>query len=501
MKRFVLPAILAVVSSGSAAVPEQGQLDANAALFTVMAAINAAGYSADLSSPNNSPLRNQVRSEILGKNLACLPALKEFFEAHHKHGMDSDTAELSQYISFALSVKGPPDFAFTQRDVDIPPDVVPLKNLSPLLAVFYRQADIEDLWRRAQPAIDQEIARLHDPASQAVLEVTTYLRHVPSGIDHTHFQIYVEPLAAPNQIQARSYGYQFTVVATPAPQPRAFDIRHEYLHYLLDPLSTLEQETLDRKKILAEEAQRAPALDASFKEDFLLLTTESLIKAIEARLDHKPDGIQQALRQGYILAPFFAEELPIYEKQEQPMKSFYADMVKAIDLMREVKRLDNVEFDRQAPVAAAVRSPAPPPAPPLTGAAQTLDEAERLYSAAIAARGGDAANLEQPKKLYLDVLRQTDKQSVHAAAYYGLARIAALQKDPDTAEQLFQKTLEMQPEPQVKAWALVYLGRLSLAAGDSEEAARSFQEALKVDGAPDAARKAASEALQNHPKQ
>jgi tetratricopeptide (TPR) repeat protein len=330
--------------------------------------------------------------------------------------------------------------------------------------------------------------------------VNAYLRHVASGIDRSHFQIYVEPLAAPNQVQARSYGYEFTVVATPAPQPRAFDIRHEYLHYLLDPLSTLQQEVLDRKKILAEEAHRAPALDESFKEDFLLLTTESLIKAIEARMDRRPEGIQQALRQGYILTPYFAEALPAYEKQEQPMKSYYPDMVMAIDLMKEEKRLADVEFDKQAAVSALVKSPAPPSPPPptpLTGAAKTLDDAERLWGA----RNEDATNLEKAKKLYLDILTQTAEPPLHAAAYYGLARIAALQKDPETAEQFFQKTLELQPEPQVKAWALVYLGRLSLAASDRDQAVQYFQESLKVDGASETARKAATEGLQVNPKQ
>ena len=483
-----------------AAPPEQGQLDGNPTLFAVMAAINAAGYSADLSSPNNSPLRDQVRAEILRKNPPSLPALKEFFENHRKRGAGADTAELSQYISYALSVKGPPDFVFTQRDVDIPPDVVPIKSLSPLLARFYREANIQDIWQRAQPAIDREIERLHDPVADAVLHVNAYLRHVASGIDRSHFQIYVEPLAAPNQVQARSYGYEFTVVATPAPQPRAFDIRHEYLHYLLDPLSTLQQEVLDRKKILAEEAHRAPALDESFKEDFLLLTTESLIKAIEARMDRRPEGIQQALRQGYILTPYFAEALPAYEKQEQPMKSYYPDMVMAIDLMKEEKRLADVEFDKQAAVSALVKSPAPPSPPPpmpLTGAAKTLDDAERLWGA----RNEDATNLEKAKKLYLDILTQTAEPPLHAAAYYGLARIAALQKDPETAEQFFQKTLELQPEPQVKAWALVYLGRLSLAASDRDQAVQYFQESLKVDGASETAREAATEGLQVNPKQ
>jgi tetratricopeptide (TPR) repeat protein len=483
-----------------AASPEQGQLDGNPTLFAVMAAINAAGYSADLSSSNNSPLRSQVRSEILRKNPPSLAELKQFFENHRKRGAGADTAELSQYISYALSVKGPPDFKFTQRDVDVPPDVVPLKSLSPLLAEFYREAGIQEMWERAQPAYDREIDRVHDPVADAVQRVNAYLRYVASGLDHSHFQIYVEPLAAPNQVQARSYGNEFTVVVTPAPEPRAFDIRHEYLHYLLDPLSTLQQEVLERKKILNEAAQRAPALDQPFKEDFLLLTTECLIKAIEARMDRRPERIEQDLRQGYILTPYFAEALTAYEKQETPMKDYYPDMVMAIDLLKEESRLANVEFDKQAAEPAVVKSAAPlatPPPAPLTGAARTLDEAERLWEA----RSQGEATVENAKKLYLEVLTQTGEPPQHAAAYYGLARIAALQKDPDTAEQFFKKTLELQPEAQMKAWALVYLGRLSLAANDRDQAVECFQEALKVEGASETARKAATEGLQTNPKQ
>jgi tetratricopeptide (TPR) repeat protein len=123
-----------------------------------------------------------------------------------------------------------------------------------------------------------------------------------------------------------------------------------------------------------------------------------------------------------------------------------------------------------------------PPPPPLTGAAKTLEEAEQTYT---------ARDLDTAKKLYLEVLQQTDSQPMHAAVYYGLARIAVLQQDPETAEKLFQKTLESQPEAQVQAWALVYLGRLSMAAGDREQAVKHFQEALKVEGASLPGRQAA----------
>src|SRR5947208_3349435 len=135
----------------AAATPETGQLDASPGLFTVMAALNAAGYSADLSSPNNHPLRAAIRAELAKRNIPSLPAIKDFFERHRKR---TDTIELSQYISFALASNGPPSFAFTQRDVEIPPDAAALRELGPLLAAFYKEANLEDLWKRSQPAIE-----------------------------------------------------------------------------------------------------------------------------------------------------------------------------------------------------------------------------------------------------------------------------------------------------------------------------------------------------------
>ncbi len=477
MYRFVLTLFLLLAVSTAAFPAETGQLDASPSLFTVMAAINAAGYSADLSSPTNHPLRGAIRAALAKRNIPSLAAIKDFFD---RHRMKNDTLELSQYISFALSCSGPPTFAFTQRDVEIPPDVSGMQELSGLLAAFYKEAGIEDLWKRSQPAIEQYLTLYHEPVTESVLSVNGYLRQPTSGFKGRRFQIFVELQAGPNQIQTRSYGNEYTIVVTPSPEPRIFDLRHAYLHYLLDPLATRNLEILNRKKSLVDHAVRAQGLSDSYKEDFLLLATESLIKAVEARLDHKPAMVQSALREGHILAPYFAEALPVYEKQEQSMMLYYTEMIQAIDLVKEDKRLTGVEFDKQ-PAQRASRTvvvPAPAP-PPLTGAAKTLADADELF----ASRSQDASNVEKAKKLYSAALQQTDKKPVHAAAYYGLARIAALQKDPETAERLFQKVLELEPEPPVRAWALVYLGKLSQAAGEQEQALKYFEDAVKVEGA------------------
>jgi tetratricopeptide (TPR) repeat protein len=83
-----------------------------------------------------------------------------------------------------------------------------------------------------------------------------------------------------------------------------------------------------------------------------------------------------------------------------------------------------------------------------------------------------------------------------------MARIATKKRDPDNAERLFQRTLEMDPEPFVKAWTLVYLGRLSMTTQDGgPQAANYFQQALAVEGGSDEARKAAQQALQQILKQ
>src|SRR5674476_1435292 len=115
-----------------------------------MAAINAAGYKAEWSSPNNHPIRFAVQAELAKRDIPSLGPLKEFFESHRKR---TDGQELSQYLSFALSCTGPPGFEFAIRDVEIPPDAMPLRDLSHLLAAFYKEANMEELWKRSQPCL------------------------------------------------------------------------------------------------------------------------------------------------------------------------------------------------------------------------------------------------------------------------------------------------------------------------------------------------------------
>jgi tetratricopeptide (TPR) repeat protein len=452
-------------------------LDYSQNLFTVLAALNAAGYDADIDSPQNHPLRNQLREYLAKQTIPVLPEIREFYKSH--------PPSISPYLSFALSITGPPDYAFSSRTVDIPPDAYSLEKLLPLLSRFYSEANIADLWKRAQPAFEQALEPYHEPLSRTTLEVNSYLRSPSAGYLGRHFQVYIDLLAAPNQVQSRSYGDFYYVIVSHSTTPKISDIRHAYLHFVVEPLASKYGMGIMQNAALSDYAAAAPALDDSFKNDFLLLTTESLIKAVECRLDRTPAAADQALHEGYILTPYFYESLAAYEKQPVAMRLYFPEMIAHIDSARERKRLENLAF---TPKSKSVKA-AGPVEPPLTPAGKSLQAAETAYG---------QQDYEKAKNFFLKALEEKGAGPDHAKAYYGLGRIALRKNDPELAEKLFQKTLEVSPDPQSQAWSLVYLGRLSDMSGDRAQASKHYQAALAIQGASDQARKAAEKGIQEN---
>jgi predicted negative regulator of RcsB-dependent stress response len=457
------------------------QLDGNLTLFSVMAALNAAGFDADAGSPANHPLRVAVRDHLQAKKLPSVSRIRNFIESHKKK---DPAADLAQYVSFALISGEPPAFTPRFTGTEVPPDVEALEGFHPLMVTFHQEAGIDELWRKVQPEMEKALSKYHEPVSRSLLEVNAYLRNATSGYMGRRFLVYVDLLAPPNQVQTRSYQDDYFIVLTSSAEPRVADIRHAYLHYLLDPLATKYAEKIEKSKSLIDFALGAPALDESYKSDFLLLATESLIKAIESRISKSPQAAEDALKEGFILTPFFAERLPLYEKQEAAMRLHFPEMIDELDFRKESKRLDNVQFaaKRTQPVVTAKPAVEAPVRPEI----KALEEAEKLYA---------ARDLEPAREKFFQILKLSDDKPVHARVYYGLARVAVLQKNLDTAEQLFRKTLDMSPDPHTRAWTEVYLGRLNENTDTPQNALEHYKAALSIDGAPPGARKAAEEGI------
>ncbi len=442
-----------------------------------MAALNAAGYDTDANSGTNDPIRDRIRKQIQADKPAVLADIGDYYRAHG--------SDVNAFISLALSLT--PAFEFKTRTVEIPPDAAALDGFRPLLTRFAADANIDRLWAEAQPPIDAALTRYQPPVSEMVLKVNSYLRNPVAGYLGRHFQVFVELLGAPNQVQTRSYGNDYYVVVTPSAELRVNDIRHAYLHFVLDPLGTKYGMELLEKRAIGDYAAGAPALGDAYKSDFVLLATECLIKAVESRLAGDAKVITDALHEGYVLTPYFAEELVRYEKQPQAMRLFFPEMVTRINPVHEHKRLADVQFAQAPKVRLAQAAPAVHLVNDASPASRTAEEAEQLY---------EKHELDKARQLYLRALEERGEAFEHARSYYGLARIAVRQNDAEVAERLFQKTLESSPEPLVKAWALVSLGSLAKIGGDREQANRYFQDAKAVAGASARAQQEAQKGLE-----
>jgi len=481
---FLAAMILLCVSRVQAA--EALQLDASENLFYVLAAINAAGYDEGIKLPDNNPLRAKLREYFAQQNIASLNDLKLFYRRHMaKPGPYAGLADLSQYISWALSVVGPPDFAWKTRDVEVPPDARALDGFTPLMIDFYRQAQLGALWEKYRADYDKELDKYHAPILDMTTKIDGYMRVGTGGYLGRRFSVFIDLLGAPEQVQTRNYSDDAFVVVTSSEKPRMYDIRHAYLHFQIDPIMIKYGMDLRQKSSLLDLVQLSP-LEDNYKSDFVLLANESLIKAVECRLDKNGAGVGQAMRQGYVLTEYFYEQLPVFEKQEQGMRFYTEEMIDGIDLKKEIARISAVRFDggalqRKAKQVAVA-------GPELSPSAQTLEAAEELYV---------HRSLDKSKDLFLKALEQKGSNEEHAQAWYGLARIAALQNQPDAAVKLFEKTLSGSPDAFTKAWSLVYLARLANAANEPEKAAKFYQDAIAVPGASDRAVEAARKESQN----
>ena len=448
------------------AAQEGNQLDGDIRLFTVLTALNVAGYDQGLGSPSDSPVRQAIREDLKDFDGSSLALLRNFYE---QFKLDDPGENLSQYISFALIAGPPPDFEIrAELPTDLPPDVRQLRPLSGILSEFYHQAEIEKLWNKYQPQIEQEILRYSDPLISALFEAGGYLRVSPSSpMRGGRFQVYFDLLGAPNAVNTRSYGGNMYVVIHPSAEPRIDEIRHAFLLYQLDGLSIRYGREVAKKSVLSRFALFAPALEDTYKTDFQLLVTKSLVKAVEARLARMPetkrlDQVRKDLGDGFILTPYFYEALGVYEKQGQEMRRYYPEMIEAIDLKKEAARLQDIKFN-DAPVRER-QAPARPKISVTDGMLREgemylqqnkLSEARGKFEAALAKSGG-----------------------VNAEASYGMARVAIAEADPDLALNLFARTLQSQPDPHLKAMSHIYMGRVEDIMGNRDEAVEHYRQAL-----------------------
>ncbi len=466
-------------------------LDTSESLFGVLTAMNACGYNVGLSISDAQRLN--IRAEV-EKNLrnsqdaqTAMTAMCEWYLGHR--GKDA-AHDLSQYVSLALYLQGPPHFLPRGKEDELPPDALPIAAFGTVLEPFYEKAGLHAIWERHRVNYAALVDRYHVPLAKMVFDTDIYLKLQSGGFLGRTFTVYLDFLGDPNEANARNYGADYDVVVFPSPDPTVTDplkmpqIRHAYLHYLLDPLAQKHFVAVKRIEPLLQSVKRAP-LEEGFKTDISLLVTECLVRAIEIRTTGtkqtaeamRQQAVDDAVKQGYILTRYFYNALVVFEKDPAGLRAAYPDILEKIDLKAQEKVANEVQYVRVS-------------APELVQLSR-MEDRKILSTADKRLAAGDAKGAQELAQQALD-----KKIGDPGRAQFILAQAAVMSKNREAALDNFQKAIQQTKDPKIVAWSHVYIGRILDMKEDREAALDQYRAALTTGAALPEVKAAAERGLE-----
>jgi len=101
-----------------------------------------------------------------------------YYQAHL--GQDG-ARNLSQYVSLALSLQGPPHFLPKAKEDELPPDAAPVVGFAAVLERFYDKAGLRAIWEQNKNAYAVLTDRYHEPLAKMVFDTEIYLKLASSG--------------------------------------------------------------------------------------------------------------------------------------------------------------------------------------------------------------------------------------------------------------------------------------------------------------------------------
>lgn len=451
----------------------KAQLEVSETLFTMAGALNSCGYDAGLD--ESLPLRAAVRREVDAavkqspEAAQARDAICRFWNEHQPEGTSSD---ITQYISLALELGPPPLFAPALPEADLPPDAAHVLGAVSLLQRFHRTAGIHFLWEKHRSEYESLVQQFHDTVSDVLTQSDRYLKLPFSTYPGQRFAVYLEPQLAPAHVDSRNYGSNYLVVISVGQdgQIKTAEIRHTYLHFVLDPLALSHGTSLKQLEPILLDIQKAP-LSASFKDDISLMVNECLIRAIEVRTSipksnemERNEAVERSVQEGFVLTRYFYDALANFEKESTGLKNAYGDLLKGIELERERKRARAVVFAAEATPEIVSQSRAKP------SRSSLLDTAEQELAT------GDVDGAE---KLAREVMQHNEGGDEPGRAAFILARIATRAGKMDEARTGFEQAAQSVHDPHVLAWSHIYLGRIFDFQQGRENAEENYEAAQK----------------------
>ncbi|HEX5233891.1 MAG TPA: tetratricopeptide repeat protein [Silvibacterium sp.] len=471
-------------------------LNDSEALFDIAVALNACGYDNGLaqSAPVRAQVRDQVNQAVAQSPQAQADRLQlcAFIDQHH---LTESALDIAQYVSLALYVTPPPALAPSVQESDMPPDSTAVEGILPILRRFAQDIDLHLIWVSNRAAYDDEIARLHDPLTKMIVDTNVYLKMPASAYNDRRFLVVLEPMLSPAETNARIYGTNYVVVASPSAEGTLHmrEVRHSYLHYDIEPLIYARSGAIDRLEPFLRVVRDAP-IDYRYRADIDSLVVECIIRAIEARtmdtgVDLKPipaniarndverayrehnaalakDGairqrtVSRSMSEGFVLTQYFFNQLIGFEKTPVSFKETIGQMVYGMDVSQEVGHLRKLEF---------VEETTPDILQPVTIKPSPLDMAEL-----------DLQKHDPKAATTLTQAALKQHSPDPARAQFILARADLLTGNVDDATAAFDEALRLGSDPRLLAWSHIYLGQIHDVNDERDKAVSEYKAALAV---------------------
>lgn len=292
-------------------------------MFTLFAALNAAGYDRENFELSYHPVRQLVRERLAGKN----------FTGQSRLRAELKFVPTYNFLVWALHYGPPPEFSRLEpnwTDSGLPAFL--FYGLDKDLQSFYQEMNIAALWQEVRPQYEQEAARYQEAAGQAIQAAVDYTRMPDVPLK--------EVIVIPNLLAAHWNGNgptvgntAYVVVGPTEDEPDTSLIQHEALHSIAGPLVEANMNAIDEEQgrtLFAGLKQQVPPGYGSWES----LVEEQVVRAIQCRLlgaQCFQYMLQKDETEGFLLVRGLVNKLADFEQSSSTLEEYMPQLLGTVN--------------------------------------------------------------------------------------------------------------------------------------------------------------------------
>lgn len=289
-------------------------------VFTLFAALNAAGHDREYPGMEMSPVRQTVRAELASKDLPSLARLKPTFDRVADYHL----------VVWVLQRGEPPGFGRAESSWSVSTRAAEFAGLANALGDFYMEADIPSLLEQVEPDMQADMQRWQRLADDSLVNILAYLK--TSEIPFRQLVVIPNPLDAHYSGNGPQIGDTAYVVAGPTETDANLRglIEHEALHSFIGPMLDRQMDVISgtqSRQLWRALRQEMPGSYGTWES----AVEETLNRAINLRM--LPDTTLRARQldrleaEGFLFIHPMDQALAVYEQSGQPFESYLSTLL------------------------------------------------------------------------------------------------------------------------------------------------------------------------------